>query len=665
MKFIKDLKKLSKKDISLAGGKGANLGEMLKIGIPVPPGFVVLASAFERFLEETDINVEIKAVLDRINIEDIESVEESSEILRDLILEAKMPKNIEKEILDAFNKLKAKYVAVRSSATAEDSKIDSWAGELETYLNTTKENLIENVKKCWVSLYTPRALFYRVKRGLKRKKVSVAVVVQKMIQSEVSGVCFTVHPVTKDRNQMIIEAAFGLGAILVSGQITPDTYVIEKDSLNILDININPQEKMILRAKEGNTTVVVPKNKRNKQKLSEKQIKELAKLCIKIENHYKDPQDIEWAQENGKLYIVQSRPITTLSNNNTKESINSNSKIYEKLFSRDFCLASVGAWIRGESTNPKGWTDKKQPFLPYLITERSDDTVHFYYDLQGVEWVQDLLVQLAHEDKNFIKKIEQTVLEKLKYIRPIYEKEKILNISELKRFIRELEDGYPWFEAMWWFCQMDAAKLVGLDLKNIQKVRALTDKLCNGSDTVIRKSLIKIYPQLGDLTVVLTTQEITFEKIPPKIELKKRYERYFFGNNQLFVGKTHSQIEKKFGIKFQVEVIDKTRQLKGDIAQKGIVRGYVRRVMGHKQINQIKKGEILVSPMTMPDFLPAMKKAAAFVTDEGGVVCHAAIVARELKKPCIVGTKFATQILKDGDYIEVNANKGIINILKD
>ena len=329
--------------------------------------------------------------------------------------------------------------------------------------------------------------------------------------------------------------------------------------------------------------------------------------------------------------------------------ISSKSKIYEKLFSRDFCLASVEAWVRGESTNPKGWTDKKQPFLPYIIAERSDDTVHFWYDLQGVEWVQNLLVQLARENKNFIKKIKQTVLEKLKYIRPIYEKEKILNISKLKRFIRELEDGYPWFGAMWWFCQMDKVKLVRLNLKNIQRVRVLTDKLCDGSDTVIRKSLIKIYPRLGDLVTVLTTKEITSGKIPPKIELEKRYRSYFFGNDQLFVDKTHSQIEKKFGIKFKVEVIKKIQQLKGNIAQKGIVRGYVRRVMGHKQINQVKKGEILVSPMTIPDFLPAMKKAAAFVTDEGGIVCHAAIVARELKKPCIVGTKIATKILKDGD----------------
>jgi len=312
MKFIKDFKEIDKKDIQIAGGKGANLGELIKIGIPVPDGFIILAGAFEGFLEENDINVEIKKSWNRINIKDIESVEENSEILRDLISKAKMPKKIEEEILKEFGKLRIKYVAVRSSATAEDSKIDSWAGELETYLNTTKENLIENIKKCWSSLYTPRAIFYRFQRKLNHTPVSVAVVVQKMVQSDVSGVCFTVHPVTKDKNQMVIEAVWGLGEILVSGQITPDTYVIEKDTLNILDKNINLQEKMIVRSKVGNKLVSVPQAKQSKQKLSKEQIRKLSRICLKIENHYQYPQDIEWALENRKFYILQTRPITSL-----------------------------------------------------------------------------------------------------------------------------------------------------------------------------------------------------------------------------------------------------------------------------------------------------------------------------------------------------------------
>jgi len=310
--LIKLFKNLSQKNISIAGGKGASLGEITQAGILVPPGFVVLASAFERFLEETDINVKIDAVWQRINIKDTKNIEENSEIIRGVILKKKFPEKLGQEILKEFDRLGEKYVAVRSSATAEDSKIDAWAGQLESYLYVTRNNLLEHIQKCWASLYTPRALFYRVERKLKRKQVSVAVVIQKMINSEVSGVCFTVHPVTKDRDQMVIEACWGLGEALVQGIITPDSYLIEKSSLNLIDLNINSQEKKIVRGGKGTKAVIVSKTKREKQKLSEKQIKELAKICLQIEKHYQGPQDIEWALEKGKFYITQSRPITTL-----------------------------------------------------------------------------------------------------------------------------------------------------------------------------------------------------------------------------------------------------------------------------------------------------------------------------------------------------------------
>lgn len=312
MKFIKYFKEINAKDVLTAGGKGANLGELAKIGMPVPKGFVVLAPAFERFLEETDINIETESIWKKINIEDIESIEESSEILRDLILKHEFPEQFKKEIFKAFDKLGEKYVAVRSSATAEDSKVDSWAGQLETYLNTPKKELIHNIQKCWASLYLPRALFYRVKRGLTREKVSISVVVQKMIQSEISGVCFTVNPITNDRNQMVVEAVWGLGEILVSGQVTPDTYTIEKSKLNVLDVNLSTQKNRIILKEGKNMLAPVPKSKKEKQKLSENQIKKIAKLCIKIEKHYKDPQDIEWVFKKGKFHIIQSRPITTL-----------------------------------------------------------------------------------------------------------------------------------------------------------------------------------------------------------------------------------------------------------------------------------------------------------------------------------------------------------------
>lgn len=381
--FTKTFKQLSKSDVSIAGGKGASLGEMMRAGIPVPTGFVILVEAFDKFLAETDLVQEIASQLARINYKDINSVDRASNEIRDLFHDASMPEDLEKVILKEFKVLDAGYVAVRSSATAEDSSVASWAGELETYLNTTKETFFTNIKKCWSSLFTSRALFYAFEKGMVKidhqqkiraktclpavalakagKKlvdcypVSVAVAVQKMIQSEVAGICFTVHPVTEDRNQMVIEAGWGLGEAIVGGKITPDTYVMDKskmtqgviltptlsrgkdlrrmsapksrirrrffvplrgtqnDRFAILDKNISEQEMMIVRkGASGTEEVQVPKAKRGRQKLTDRQIFALAKICLKIENHYAAPQDIEWALEGDKFYITQSRPITTL-----------------------------------------------------------------------------------------------------------------------------------------------------------------------------------------------------------------------------------------------------------------------------------------------------------------------------------------------------------------
>ena len=312
-KFTKNFKQLTKKDVDIAGGKGASLGEMTNAKMPVPPGFVILAGAFDRFLEETDLEQDIKAQLKKVNYNDVNSVDKTSAVIRDLINDASIPKDLQKEFLDEFKKTKAKFVAVRSSATAEDSSVASWAGELESYLNTTEKTLLANIKNCWSSLFTPRAIFYRKEKGLIDSHVSVAVVVQKMVESDVSGICFTVHPVTEDNKQIIIEAGFGLGEAIVSGSITPDSYVLDKRNYSTIDANIAKQERKIIRClKKGVKWVKVDKREQEKQKLSDKQIVELAKICAGIEKHYKKPQDIEWALEKGKFYIVQSRPITTL-----------------------------------------------------------------------------------------------------------------------------------------------------------------------------------------------------------------------------------------------------------------------------------------------------------------------------------------------------------------
>ncbi len=310
--FIKEFIELSNKDTRIAGGKGASLGEMIRAGFPVPPGFVLLSNAFEQFIEESDLNVEINSQLHKVDYKNILTIEVASERIKALILGNDIPKDIVEQLNQAFESLDAKLVAVRSSATAEDSFYAAWAGQLESFLNTTEKNLMDKVKRCWASLFTPRAIYYRFEKDLHKQKVSVAVIVQKMIQAEISGIVFSVHPITEDRNQLIIEAGFGLGDAIVSGQITPDTYVVEKEPIKILDKNISRQEKEIVQWNSRNEWRRIPDEEQQKQKLTDQEIVELTELVVKIENHYKFPVDVEWVRKDKSFYIVQSRPITTL-----------------------------------------------------------------------------------------------------------------------------------------------------------------------------------------------------------------------------------------------------------------------------------------------------------------------------------------------------------------
>ena len=312
MEFIRSFKKLSKKDVGIAGGKGAQLGEMTKAGMPVPEGFVVLTDSFDSFIKENRLNEKIKAELKNADIEKIDSVKRASKNIQSAILKGLIPAGIKKSILNEYGSIKLKLVAVRSSATAEDAADASWAGELDTYVNIDKQGLLDAVKKCWASLFTERAITYAKHKKIDEGKISVAVVVQKMVQSEISGVCFTVNPVTNNQKQIMIEAGFGLGESVVAGTITPDKYIVNKEEMFIEEIIVNKQETMI--SKKGMETIKsnVSKERQEKQKLEGKQIVELAELCKKIESHYGKPQDIEFAFEKNKLYILQARPVTTI-----------------------------------------------------------------------------------------------------------------------------------------------------------------------------------------------------------------------------------------------------------------------------------------------------------------------------------------------------------------
>ncbi len=305
-------------DIHQLGGKGASLVEMHNLGMNVPTGFIILSSAFDKILSETHLDKQIKSQISALNTDNMENILKVSVSIRSLISEYRISDDLRNEIQNEFKKLGADFVAVRSSATTEDSAVASWAGELDTFLNVDEQNLITKIKDCWSSLFTPRAIPYRYQKGMLDKYIGVAVVVQEMIQSEVSGIAFTVHPVTKDHHQMVIEAVYGLGEAIVSGQITPDTYVVAKSDGLIISKNISTQKIKLIKSNQNKNSDITNiwinlKDESQLQKLNDKQIILFAKEFIKIENHFKFPCDIEWAMENEKLYITQSRPITTLS----------------------------------------------------------------------------------------------------------------------------------------------------------------------------------------------------------------------------------------------------------------------------------------------------------------------------------------------------------------
>ena len=426
------LNEVSKEDVPLVGGKAANLGELMKLEIPVPNGFVVDARTFNEFLEATGIKYQILDMLKGLNVEDTDELNRVSEEIRKLIINSEIPKNIEDDIRSAYRRLceeegEEVFVAVRSSATAEDLPEASFAGQQETYLNVRGEDdVVEKVKRCWASLYTPRAIYYRVQQGFRHEEVSIAVVVQKMVNSEKSGVMFTSHPVTGEK-LCIIEAVFGLGEAIVSGKVTPDTYVYDRKQRKLVDVKVSEKTLMITR-KNGETVEVELGEKGRERVLSDGEIEELVKYGEIIEEHYKHPQDIEWAIENNKIFILQSRAVTTI----------------------------------------KG-------------------------------------------------KVEE-------------------------------------------------------------------------------------------------------EKVA--------------GEGRILV--------------------------KGLGASPGIGVGRVKVIFSEKEISKVQPGDVLVTTMTTPDMVPAMKRASAIVTDEGGLTCHAAIVSRELGIPAVVGTKEATKVLKDGMLVTVDGDRGVV-----
>ena len=312
---------VTKEDVATVGGKGANLGEMTKAGIPVPSGFIVTAAVYFEFIEKSGIGSEIRALLEPLDVQDSKKLQNAAAAVQELIENAEMPADIAAEVKKAYAEMGGGLVAVRSSATAEDLPEASFAGQQATFLNIQGEDeVVKAVHKCWASLFGARAIYYREEQGFDHFQVGIAVPVQKMVQSEAAGVMFTVEPTTNDKEIITIEAILGLGEMIVSGDVTPDHYTVSKNGMKILEKEIKKQEWKLVKkdggsGEEENIKINLTPEEQARQKITDAEIIALAKIGKKLEDHYEWPQDVEWATEDGTLYIVQTRPITTIKEN--------------------------------------------------------------------------------------------------------------------------------------------------------------------------------------------------------------------------------------------------------------------------------------------------------------------------------------------------------------
>jgi pyruvate,water dikinase len=531
MKHIYWFSEINKSDVAIAGGKGSSLGEMENTGFPIPPGFCVSADSYWMFVKANKIDEMIQELLVGLDISNNQKLNDAAAKIKDRIVSMPMPDEIRTEIIEAYKTLASKmgsagkdvYVAVRSSATAEDLPQASFAGQQASFLNVKgQDEVVKAVKACWASLFESRAIFYRVEQGFDHMKVKLCAVIQAMVQSERSGVMFTVDPLSQDPNKMVIEAVYGLGEAIVSGAVTPDKYIIDKRMLKVLDRKIAKQEWMITRLEEETTKGFIKKEYQALQKLADPQIQTLAGIGRKIEQHYGSPQDIEWAVEGDKIYIVQSRPITTLKGIKIAKPISAQ-------YAAPSAAPTQAARVAVPSQAPSPMS------APSAVANPTPT---------------------------------------------------IPSAAAQKSVLSPISAPLP--------------------------TPAPTPSAATG------KALEIPSPTKLDTTV---SEGVTMEK-------KKTTEAHVI--------------------------------LKGVGASPGFATGIVRQVPDAKDTSLMQSGEILVTKMTTPDFVPAMRKASAIVTDDGGSTCHAAIVSREMGIPCIVGTGEATDKLKDGMLITVDSDKGIV-----
>ncbi|HCC04344.1 MAG TPA: hypothetical protein DEP51_05790 [Clostridiales bacterium] len=794
IKFLKDIN-----THDLVGGKGLNLAKMYQNGFNIPNGFVITSDVFIDFLKQNNVRNTINDLIKNCNAKIQNELDETSKKIIEILDKCKMSKLIENKIIENFETLNCKYVAVRSSATSEDGKENAWAGTLESFLNVDKNDIIQSVRKCWYSIFKSRALFYRI-ANCDYSDIAVAVVVQKMVQSDISGVAFSINPTNDDNNEIVIEAVFGLGEAIVSGKVTPDMYILNKNNNKIKDKIIKQQKSKLVKECNKNKWILVKNEK--KQKLSDNKIIELSNTIKKIEEFYGFPVDVEWGIQDNKIYILQSRPVTKRIDNSILNTIIkkgdwqfyvarkynwfvNNTEIYasQKEYQEKFLGFELSTQnylcINGDEYSLDSdfhifcdkldiyfendinffenfakiefeLVEKIKKYLKYIknknfeylntkeISKEFENFNEIYINscIPGMTRPDDYLIYKLKEelknskfDKNDINNIFLKISTCPNYFPLFYSEEPLdlLKIAQyakqgnsISKLIDEHIQKYGWmkgplkFEETF-FIKEDYLKRIDnlLDaniedkIENIKNVRESNDIeyeniLQNFKFSEKEKKLIKAIRDFIFLRTYITeysnylffeARNTIFNAISKKVNIAvcdlimlNDKEILNVLNNNTIMNKTindrkegfakiwlDGNIKTLFGseclnLQNEIEnnfknIIDEDRKLNkdvisGSIANKGKVRGVARILKLYSDIYKVNKGDILVATMTTPDYVSAMEKAAGFITDEGGITCHAAILSREFNVPCIVGTVNATEQIKDGEIIELDAYKG-------
>jgi phosphohistidine swiveling domain-containing protein len=341
--------------------------------------------------------------------------------------------------------------------------------------------------------------------------------------------------------------------------------------------------------------------------------------------------------------------------------------ILEKYFERVFMLATSEIWNRAEKTSRKAWTSAMQPNEPYVVAEWNGTTTTYFYDFNGVAWVKEELRRRADEDQNFLDWLYGEAVSSYDKLKPLLSTEEPLPVSRIAQFAADVEYAWNILEATWWLVE-DAEERKELETDRFKKAlagRVYADQLVPAADALLETSFKHAYPSLGQLVRFLLLEEASSGSIPSKEVLEEREKINCLINGVLYSGTRIEELAERMNFSIKQEITEPLSNIiKGTCAQKGLARGVVCIIRSRAELGKFKEGNILVSPTTTPDLMPAIIRCAAIVADEGGLVSHAAITSRELKKPCVIGTKIATQVLKDGDMVEVDADKGTVTILK-